>query len=67
LSSKLKCPIVGDFKYNFVDSFKLQFNQKKLYLHSNIVEFTSINGKKIKVDAPFDDDFLEALKYLNLL
>lgn len=67
LSSKLKCPIVGDFKYGFVDKSQLDFNQKKLYLHSHIVEFTSINGKKIKVEAPFDNEFLNSLNYLNLL
>ncbi|MBS1680209.1 MAG: RNA pseudouridine synthase [Bacteroidetes bacterium] len=74
----LKAPITGDEMYGgipfFVSSVKRAFHLKKetdeqplmkrMALHAFSLEFTLVNGEKLKVEAPYPKDFKALLKQL---
>lgn len=53
-------PVVGDALYAPNHPQMLGF--KRLALHSRHISFTSLNGKKVEVEAPLPADFQKALK-----
>lgn len=53
-------PVVGDALYAPNHPQMLGF--KRLALHSRHISFTSLNGKRVEVEAPLPEDFQEALK-----
>lgn len=58
-------PIVGDFKYGATALKEKGFEYRRMYLHARQVEFTSIDGKYLKIEANFDEEFQEALEILD--
>lgn len=57
-------PIVSDSLYAPKKDKALGF--ERLALHAYSIEFNSLNGKKIKVEAPYPEDFEMALKIMNI-
>jgi 23S rRNA pseudouridine1911/1915/1917 synthase len=57
-------PIVGDRVYAPKRDLALGFN--RVALHSRSIEFTSMEGKTIKVSAPLPEDFVVACKELGI-
>lgn len=57
-------PIVGDFKYGATPIKEKNLKPRKMYLHAQKVNFTSIDGKEISIEAPFDKDFQDTLEEL---
>jgi len=55
-------PVVGDILYAPKRPMALGF--KRLALHSNTIEFDTLEGKRVKVVAPIPEDFVEASKAL---
>lgn len=62
--SAVNHPVVGDVLYAPKKEMVLDF--KRLALHSRSIEFTTLEGKKVKVVAPLPDDFLNGLKALGI-
>lgn len=57
-------PVVGDSLYAPNHPQMLGF--KRLALHSRHISFTSLDGKRIEVEAPLPRDFQAALKFLSV-
>lgn len=57
-------PIVSDSLYAPKKEKGLGF--ERLALHACSIEFNSMNGKKIKVEAPYPDDFERALRTMDV-
>jgi len=57
-------PIVSDSLYAPKKEKALGF--ERLALHSYSIEFDSVNGKRIKVAAPYPEDFEKAVKIMNV-
>jgi 23S rRNA pseudouridine1911/1915/1917 synthase len=57
-------PVVGDSLYAPKRPMVLGF--ERLALHSRSVEFTNLEGKKIKVVSPLPEDFVNGLKALGI-
>jgi 23S rRNA pseudouridine1911/1915/1917 synthase len=57
-------PVVGDSLYAPNHPQMLGF--KRLALHSRHISFTSLDGKRIEVEAPLPSDFQAALKFLSV-
>ncbi len=66
MSQYLGNPIIGDFKYGAVPLKEKNISHRKMYLHAQKVEFTSIDGKNISIEAPLDKNFQEAIKNIGL-
>ncbi|MDR0484098.1 MAG: RluA family pseudouridine synthase [Alphaproteobacteria bacterium] len=66
MAEYLKNPIIGDFKYGAIPLKEKDINYRKLYLHAKAIEFISVDGKKIFIEASFDKDFQLALHILKL-
>lgn len=57
-------PVVSDHLYASSKPRALGF--ERTALHANVLEFTSLEGKKIKTEAPLPQDFLDAAKILGI-
>ncbi len=57
-------PVVSDSLYAAGKPKALGF--ERTALHANIVEFTDLKGKRVKVEAPIPEDFLNAAKLLEI-
>ncbi|MDE1988808.1 MAG: RNA pseudouridine synthase, partial [Patescibacteria group bacterium] len=57
-------PIVSDSLYAPKKEKALGF--ERLALHAYSIEFNSLDEKKIKVEAPYPEDFKKALKLMNV-
>jgi 23S rRNA pseudouridine1911/1915/1917 synthase len=55
-------PVICDKLYAPNREWALGFN--RLALHSESIEFSGLEGEKIKVEAPLPEDFQKALKYI---
>ncbi len=58
-------PVVGDNLYAPKRPFVLGFD--RLALHSRVLEFDSLEGKRIKIQAPLPKDFENAVKDLGIV
>jgi 23S rRNA pseudouridine1911/1915/1917 synthase len=56
-------PIVGDMLYGDKKEKALGFG--RLALHASSIEFTLPSGKQMRIEAPFPDDFKNALKEMD--
>jgi 23S rRNA pseudouridine955/2504/2580 synthase len=65
MAQYLHAPIIGDFKYGAMPIRELDINYRKLYLHARTIEFQNSLGENIKVTAPFDGVFQQALQSLD--
>ena len=57
-------PIVSDSLYAPKKEKGLEF--ERLALHAYSIEFNSVDGKRIKVVAPYPEDFEKAVKIMNM-
>ncbi|MFL1780825.1 RluA family pseudouridine synthase [Candidatus Hepatincolaceae symbiont of Richtersius coronifer] len=64
MANVLNAPILGDFKYGFTPLKNIKLDYKRLYLHATSVEFKSLDGNKIAITAPFEEEFQEMLDIL---
>jgi 23S rRNA-/tRNA-specific pseudouridylate synthase len=62
------CPLLGDSVYGGATEIEFQNEKRKIkrvMLHARSLEFLHpITGKRMKVEAPLPDDFLELRKWL---